>query len=1140
MFLFISLCKSFTPSRFGTPSATTVSAQYVDYVEAVEEIHPPYVRHIREAYFTEEIPDDDYPWPGHPNKANVETLTSQTNQIYENYCKPRIEMTQDDLFYHPAGVKQFKGDEEKVKKYPRYKFKVKINTKQKEYHWTAIYAPPGELITVEIPEAAVNNIYLNLNIQSLDAQNYNERLMNLSCQFKLTNTTNKFGWPYGGSIDILAFVDNFPYGLEMTISGGMKMPYFQYGVTDERTWEEEISRYPAPLAVIDAGNLVAHMPSYLVRNLKRLNDALALWRTAGQVLYSVNDVYNFPRGDDGRMRTPVMIKYDSQFRDVAYSYVGFNFIVMPTEWFDPFGNYENAVWGCWAILHEYGHQFQKNWGFGDYIEVTNNVLSLISYSKFTEIDSTRQVSLGGDFYVKNGGWGWTTHVYNTIEKNELLTFYGNFLYYFGSDAWRKCLYAHIHDVDYNRTTFNYISQFLLHCCKYFNRDLRNYFLSFNNLIVPENISKLANDTIDQMKLKEFYPVANLYQTGYVIDGKEIETEKPFQIPVGENYVFDFVKYMRQRTHQFKFINVTGGEGKFEKIEEGKYLYKPTDKTKIDKFYVNYQDLNNSDITTVIVRVKQVINGSAVRFIKLDKEKSFNDAVDYLKQNENKAITLINYDSLSVPYFDRDQSYTPWVAVCDGAFVPPETGKYTFYLKHHEKCRFYLSENPILDLSKNMLAEFTSSQESFDFNHKTNPMNLEKNKKYFFKFIVMNSNGKGGGEVKYSFGDNTNEMKTITFNQQIQVNANVNDNDTNIFIPQLEEDPLNNLYMDDLLYDYDTFDFKVISHPLQEDLNVDLNQYLFNREQHFANVATHGPSPLKYEIDLGKYLAINGLDLESMRSTLGNISVKCQGKEIYHDVYNYRESEFFFDRAYSCRLLEIDLLDNQFESLSSMTASFSKIIPLFSVSNTKNIIPATHPEFYLKGGESTKDGLYFNGVGFKMHKNANLTFKLKTNETGDCFAIIGDKSLSGGQFDVYINGEHIDKIGTSFITNAKKRLMASNTMYQVPLYGKYNLSTNTEYLVNIVVYSGEIGIAGILANGDLLPVERDPPPSPTPGPTALPNDDAKHRMLIILTSSISVAFVVCVVIVVVIIVVIRKKYNRNTISDMTAPLKPMEY
>lgn len=90
-------------------------------------------------------------------------------------------MTQDDLFYHPAGIKQFNGDEQKIQVTQRYKFKVVLNTRVKEYHWTAIYVPPGELITVEIPKKAVNYVWANINRQVNHTDSYNERLKDLKC-----------------------------------------------------------------------------------------------------------------------------------------------------------------------------------------------------------------------------------------------------------------------------------------------------------------------------------------------------------------------------------------------------------------------------------------------------------------------------------------------------------------------------------------------------------------------------------------------------------------------------------------------------------------------------------------------------------------------------------------------------------------------------------------------------------------------------------------------------------------------------------------------------------------------------------------------------------------------------------------------
>ena len=66
-----------------------------------------------------------------------------------------LNYTQEDAYYHPAGIDQYKGDHELINQSERYFARVYLNPKRGAYHWTGLYAPPGELITVTIPEKAV-------------------------------------------------------------------------------------------------------------------------------------------------------------------------------------------------------------------------------------------------------------------------------------------------------------------------------------------------------------------------------------------------------------------------------------------------------------------------------------------------------------------------------------------------------------------------------------------------------------------------------------------------------------------------------------------------------------------------------------------------------------------------------------------------------------------------------------------------------------------------------------------------------------------------------------------------------------------------------------------------------------------------
>lgn len=283
-FVFLGLL--YGQPKLGFTGTDTVQAQEIDSFEILETVtKPASVKHIKEAKFTSTVIDDDaYLWPKHDARVSNSVLEEEQNAITSHFCKVDPLLTQDDLYYHPAGTKQFYGDDSLVSNAERYKAKIFIDTRYNVQHWTGFYAPPGELITVEIPDKALNCIKVDINVITTSRSYNYRRADQTSCRTDYINTTiTKFGWPYGGAIDFFIPIDSFPEGLEVNISGVIKMPYFRYGATTEEEWNDKISKYPAPLAVFDTGSLHITGPSTFVRQKKNLNDVMAIWRTTMQI-----------------------------------------------------------------------------------------------------------------------------------------------------------------------------------------------------------------------------------------------------------------------------------------------------------------------------------------------------------------------------------------------------------------------------------------------------------------------------------------------------------------------------------------------------------------------------------------------------------------------------------------------------------------------------------------------------------------------------------------------------------------------------------------------------------------------------------------------------------------------------------------
>lgn len=1085
---------AYTKSLFGYQGKNTVMVQEGDSYEVIGTVPTPTnIKSILEGNFSDPpIKDEnEYPWIGHAFTCNQTSLTTEVDNMKAAFCKNIPSLTQDQLYYHPAGIKQFVTNEtfiEEIKKSPRLKLRMFINTRQDVPHWTTLYALPGEIITIEIPEWAINHIVVTMNREARTTSfGTKTRYPDVNCWFTLTSKINKFGYPLGGSLDLGINLDFANNGLEINISGGIRMPYFRYGDNSDQEWEEELRNYRAPLAIVDSGAIVDLFPADRVLNQIRMNDGCGFWRTVSQVFYSINDVTSYGRRADGRVKHPVLFNFDSWVATgAAYSVQGAEFIQAPITWADAMMNYLSDIWGCWGNVHEYGHQFQSGWGISGTGETTNNAVNFITYALLTDIDSTRQTTMANEYLHYGTGWERVTHEFGMMNAfngyDGPLTWYGNMVYYFGPDKWRQCLWAHVHQLYFKRnSTYTYESEFVSHCAMFFNRDLREYFLSFD-FINSSLITSECNAYLDKLNLKPFHPVSNIFAVGYVIDGEEFETHKPYSIPARTPYYFDFEKTMMTRSgmHNFSFYALTVGQGKFEKLsDDGKYKYTPTSNTSIvDKFYVDYKDKTNGDITRVVIKVKQIFKGCKMSYMALPQAtySSAESAYEtYYKNLGYIPTTVLRGDNgIKVWQYSSHNAYVPWVGVTEGVFIPTQSGTYRFSFKHNEDCIFYFTEDKLTgdpsNDNKYIIATVPKTETNYNKNQNTTDLNLTAGTKYNFRFVLLNQESAGIGTVGYSI--NGSSFVDVPSGLIYYPECDDTDVDVNTFVPRFEQDPTLGKYYDNVQLSLDKRDWKLTKYPTPNNNKSDIPTLLFDGIKTNQDALCIGDFPLTYTVDFGDYLTFDRLNLpfrtdKKMNST---IELYCDGMKSLTYEFNSSTYDIWFGHARRCKKLDIVVLNNSFGNYSSLV----EIEPyLTRISTTKNIIPATHAAFSVNDNEKcvlTRNGLYYNGKGWKLPEGCSLSIKIPLNSTGDSIGIVGDRSyFNGGIFEVYVNGDYHGKYNTSYVT-AANYINNSQKIYQTALYGIRELTPSTTYSLEIKVTKGEVGIAGLLADTNMTITE----------------------------------------------------------------------
>lgn len=419
--------------------------------------------------------------------------------------------------------------------------------KYTSYGITGLYAPAGEVIKIQISEADMNatggiTVHIGQALYNGQANNIwvgKGSSMNRMAVILNTMDINKktatlengvytayVGSYLGGPI----YIRNENVNFTTTISGAVNYSHFILGYTTKDEFEKNATS-SAPyfdLEVWEYGVLLSGPKRYAQSfSYDQIYDAAVLWEKISLVSTQIS-------------KQGVVFLYDSFVAaGAAVAFPGRSSVNCPLGWMSQALNYQSFVTnGTWGNVHEYNHNFQ-GWGRGDGGEVTNNALSLVSYSLFTKISSARRLGssnegLGGWNTYTNASWALRTAINKTDNP---LREYAVILHNFGQDAFMQAAV-------YQRK--NGLGQSYSGYCKALSAVTHHNCLYFFKEVLGATISESVENEINSWNYPVFVPVATIYQTGrtYNYNGttKYIETMQPYVIDYGESFNIDLSSY----------------------------------------------------------------------------------------------------------------------------------------------------------------------------------------------------------------------------------------------------------------------------------------------------------------------------------------------------------------------------------------------------------------------------------------------------------------------------------------------------------------------------------------------------------------------------------------------------------------------
>ncbi len=151
---------------------------------------------------------------------------------------------------------------------------------------TGLYAPPGEIVRVEVPTNFVDlKIKLRIGCHSDKIWEVDDwtRYPELCREFPVTGYSNEIGIAFGGPIyaifppGCVPASTNPPVPVQMRFSGALRQPYFIRGRTTSDYWNDTGSRGPAPWSEFGSLDIVFNIPSKLVRGATKVNQFMMAW-----------------------------------------------------------------------------------------------------------------------------------------------------------------------------------------------------------------------------------------------------------------------------------------------------------------------------------------------------------------------------------------------------------------------------------------------------------------------------------------------------------------------------------------------------------------------------------------------------------------------------------------------------------------------------------------------------------------------------------------------------------------------------------------------------------------------------------------------------------------------------------------------
>lgn len=355
---------------------------------AAEEIAPAIVKEV--PAWVSEL---EQATPTQAKKLSMAKDAKDERQKWRKWVKDYAALPVDQVRANPAAA-EFPGP---VKADAKREVEVRcaIDLNQPRWQFTGLYAAPGEIITIRLPEAATQRglkVRIGCHTDNISKREKWARFPEISRVANLHAAETRVANPFGGLIYIdvprdqgRGGVEIKTYGgyiwldenvksaqpatLEARISGGVTAPCYRLGSTTPEQWSAQLAATGAPWGEMAGKRFVFSLPIDILRSVKDPEGVMRYWDKV------LDEAWKFG-GWRGERTVPERFVPDIMI-SAGFLHSGYPFM----------GHYQHAkevvdldtlkTKGNWGFFHELGHNHQgQAYTFDGFVEVVVNLHTL--------------------------------------------------------------------------------------------------------------------------------------------------------------------------------------------------------------------------------------------------------------------------------------------------------------------------------------------------------------------------------------------------------------------------------------------------------------------------------------------------------------------------------------------------------------------------------------------------------------------------------------------------------------------------------------------------------------------------------------------------------------------------------------------